>query len=94
MKTEKLFTTEDGVDIYKGDKYFTVNLVPNKVRDDIRKFFMDKFKQEVPETHPAGTIAGPYVNPKWNEPTGTLKYFKKRSNAENFVAKTFGKFKN
>jgi hypothetical protein len=86
MEKVKLFTTEDGIDIYKGDKYYTVNVVEHKVREDIRNFFMRWFKHEVPETHPAGTIAGPYINPKWNEPGGTLKYFGKRSNAEKFVA--------
>jgi len=83
MEKTKLFTTEDGIDIYKGDKYYTVNLVEHDIPEKIRRIFKLKIKYK----QPAGTIAGPYINPKWNEPTGTLKYFAKKENAENFVKK-------
>jgi len=83
MKNEKLFTTEDGIDIYKGDKYYTVNLHEHEISDRVRRVF----KHKLPNVQPAGTIAGPYINPKWYEPTGTLKYFGERKNAEIFVKK-------
>ena len=82
---EKIFTTEDGIDIYKGDKYFTVNLVEHDIPNKVRKLF----KHKLPEKQSAGTIAGPYTNPKANEQTGTLKYFAKKENAEKFVEENF-----
>jgi len=81
MKTEKIFTTADGVDIYKGDKYFTVNLVEHDISDKIRSMF----KHKLPDKQPAGTIAGPYINRKAHEQTDSLKYFAYRENAVKFA---------
>ena len=79
----KLFTTEDGIDIYNGIKYYTVNIFENEISDIVRKMF----KHKLPDKQLLGSIAGPYINPKWNHPTGTLKYFAKKENAEFFVIK-------
>jgi len=34
---------------------------------------------------PANTIAGPYINPKANEPTGDILYFSTRETAEQYI---------
>ena len=79
-----LFTTEDGVDIFEGDKYYTVNTVEHPIREETIKFFKERFNRDIPKTQSAGTIAGPYINPKATEPDGTIKYFFHKQNAVNF----------
>ena len=79
-----LFTTEDGVDIYDGDKYYTVNAKTHSTHIGLISFFKEKFNIDLPPIQHAGSIAGPYINRKWYEQDESLKYFFHRENAENF----------
>lgn len=72
-KLSKIFTTEDSVDIYPGDKYFTVK---------VREYPTPKGLKEAP----MWSIAGPYVNPNAHEQTGDIKYFSTREAAEKYVS--------
>ena len=84
----KLFTTEDGVDIYRGDKYYSVSTEDYKTHPGLITFFKEKYNLDLPKMQHAGTIAGPYINSKATEPDSVLKYFYHKENAENF-AKSF-----
>ena len=79
-----LFTTEDGVDIFEGDKYYTVNVKSYPTHEGLILFFKEKFNKNLPSMQHAGSIAGPYINRKWNEQDGSLKYFFYKENAVNF----------
>lgn len=85
MEKKFLFVTEDGVNIYQGDKYYTLAVKEHETHEGMRRFFKDKFNTDIPLTKPAGSIVGPYINPKWDENSGILKYFAKRENAEKYA---------
>jgi hypothetical protein len=72
---EKIFTTEDLVDIFPGQKYFSVNIesYPSRFSDSIIPPFQ---------------IVGPYVNPRAEfSDSGILKYFSTRSAASEWIRK-------
>ena len=67
-----LFTTEDDVEIRKGDKYFTVKVKP---------YDTPGMKHQAP----LWSIAGPYINPKWYEQSGYIKYFSTKDAAKKYI---------
>lgn len=71
--TTKLFTTHDNVDIFKGDKYFTVNLQEQQI--------VYKGKTNIV---PKLSIVGPYINRQALNPTGDILYFSSWDNAYDF----------
>lgn len=79
-----LFTTEDGVDIFEGDKYYSVNAETHATHVGLIFFFKKKYNVDLPSMQHAGSIAGPYINRKWNEQDGSLKYFFHKENAEKY----------
>ena len=72
---KKIFTTEDGVDIYPGDRYFSVKV----------KEYPQHPVHQNKKPIPLWSIAGPYINPEAHNPTGDIKYFSTRESAEEFV---------
>lgn len=66
-------TTHDGVDIKYGEKFFTLNPRPLASRFSKGRVI------------PANSIAGPYFNPKANQPTGEIINFSTREAAEQYA---------
>jgi len=85
----KIFTTYDKVDIYKGDKYFTMRPECFKMDDEyIKKFplvIQKRLRLYPDRILPKHRIAGPYINPKAHEQTGEILYFSTREAAENYI---------
>ena len=72
-----IFKTQDGYNITKGMKYYSV-----KVKEyPLHSFFKKKGRQPTP----LWSICGPYINPMAHKPTGDIKYFLKKENATEFI---------
>ena len=70
---QKIFTTDDMVDIFEGEKYFSVNIEGYKSR------FSDSFI-------PPFQIVGPYINPKASfKDSGIIRYFSTREAAREWI---------
>lgn len=74
ITTTKLFTTNDSVDIFEGDKYFTVNINEHKISSKDKTHVVPKL-----------SIVGPYINRQALNPTGDILYFSSWDKASDFV---------
>lgn len=88
----KLFTTEDGIDIFNGDKYYTLNINNSIIDDKFLSMFSEKQRKIILKKYhnkviPKNRIAGPYINPKATEQTDDIKYFSTKEAAEEFINK-------
>ena len=78
MSKEKIiFKTQDGYNITKGMKYYSV-----KVKEYPQHSF---FKKKGRQPTPLWGICGPYINSKAHEQTGDIEYFYKKENAVEFI---------
>lgn len=70
---KKIFTTEDMIDIFPGEKYFSVNT------EGYKSQFSDSFI-------PPFQIVGPYINPKAAiKDSGIIRYFSTREAAQDWI---------
>jgi len=88
----KIFTTEDGIDIYKGDRYYTMRVVEGIIPDYVLNCFKPKMRENILRKNPekiakAWGIVGPYINPKAHEQTGDIKYFSTKEAAQEYKDK-------
>jgi hypothetical protein len=87
---QKLFTTEDFVDIYPGDKYFCVTTKDIQIQQSILDRFAAAFQEIVLKKRPnkiipAFSIAGPHKDYKRIEESNP-KYFSTHLAAAEFVS--------
>ena len=73
-----IFTTQDGYDITKGMKYYSVKVREYESHPALKK--LKGFKGA-----PLWSICGPYINPMAHKPTGDIAYFYKKENAIEFI---------
>jgi len=70
---EKIFTTDDSVDIFSGQKYFSVNI----------ESYTSRFSDSI---IPPFQIVGPYINPRAQfRDNGIMRYFSTRSAAKEWI---------
>lgn len=75
---QSLFTTEDGVDIYENDRYYSIAIKDHDLHPKIKKLFNINKPT-------LWKIAGPYINPKATEPTSDVLYFSTKEAAEEYI---------
>ena len=73
-----IFTTQDGYDITKGMRYYSVKVREYESHPSLKK--LKGFKEP-----PLWSMCGPYINPMAHKPTGVIVHFYKKENAIEFI---------